>query len=317
MRRLICSFVGLLSLAIAASAQGAWTNSYGEALSLAKSTGRPVLAYFTGSDWCSWCQKLDKEVLNTPAFLEWAWENVVLLELDYPKNHAQPPELKQQNSELGGKYKISGYPTVLVLTAKGDVMANQGYQSGGAVKWIGDLEQKVNVWMAAHPSKPINTGAYPNVPYKSKALFAKTDLRGKFWPYFEPDRWLTDGVPDVGDKTLLVELFETSSQASADMVAKLNGWAGKFEKDLVVVGITSDSSAKVMAFAKLHPILYNVALDRKGTLAKKFGVSGIPNVFVISSDGIVRWQGDPTHDIDPLTEEKLSAVITADKASRG
>jgi len=315
MRRLIGSFIALVSLATVASAQAGWTNSYNEAMSMARSTGKPVFAYFTGSDWCSWCHKLDQEVLNTPAFREWASEYVVLLELDYPKYHSQIAELKQQNSSLSGKYKISGYPTVLALSAKGEVMGSQGYQSGGPAKWIRDMSTKVEAWMAAHPVKPINTAAYPEVPYKSKEVFAGKDLRGKFWPYFEPDRWLTDGVPDMANKTVLVELFDTTKKSS-EWVGKLNDWAAKYSKDLVVVGISSDTAAQVKAFANKNPIQFNVALDRKGALIKKLGLNSIPNVFLISSDGIVRWQGDPGHDIDPLTEDKVRAIVAADKTAR-
>lgn len=274
------------------------------------------MAYFTGSDWCSWCQKLDKEVLDTRAFQEWASEKVIPLVLDFPKYHPQDPDLKRQNSNLGGKYKISGYPTILILSAKGEQMASQGYESGGPAKWVANLEEKVHSWMASHPAKPINLSAYPNVPYTSKALFATKDLRGKFWPYFEPDRWLTDGVPDLTDKTVLVELFEGTSPHSALMVAKLNEWVSKFDGDLVVVGISTDSAAKVAAFAKQHPISFNIALDRKGALIKQLGVTGTPNVYLISSDGVVRWQGDPMHDIDPLDEAKVSSIVAADKAAR-
>ena len=48
-------------------------------------TGKPILANFTGSDWCGWCMKLRREVFDTPEFQEWAKKNVVLLELDYPR----------------------------------------------------------------------------------------------------------------------------------------------------------------------------------------------------------------------------------------
>ncbi len=315
MLRFFGSMFALATLAVAASAQS-WTNSYSEAIAAARSSDKPVFAYFTGSDWCSWCHKLDQEVLNTPAFRQWASQYVVLLELDYPKKSPQTPELKRQNSDLGGKYKIAGYPTVLVLSAKGEVMASQGYMSGGPAKWIGSLGQKVDTWMAAHPRKPVNLSAYPDVPYRAKTLFAKKNLRGDFWPYFEPDRWLTDGVPDMSEKTVLIELFDTTSKASVEMVGKLNDWTRKFAKDLVVVGISNESAAKVTAFAKLNPIAFNVALDRKGELIKKLGIAALPNIFIVSSDGVVRWQGDPGHDIDPLTEDKLAAIVAADKKAR-
>ena len=61
-----------------------WLESYADALKLSEKTGRPILADFTGSDWCGWCIKLKDEVFNTPEFAAWAKEDVIPLELHYP-----------------------------------------------------------------------------------------------------------------------------------------------------------------------------------------------------------------------------------------
>ena len=86
-------------------------------------TGKPILADFTGSDWCHWCVKLKQDVFETEVFQNWAAENVVLLELDYPKQGTQTPEIKRQNAELAERYKIQSYPTVLLLDANGECLA--------------------------------------------------------------------------------------------------------------------------------------------------------------------------------------------------
>ncbi len=306
----------LLAGASLEAAQDGYTTSYDDAMKEAKRTGKPVLAYFTGSDWCGWCKKLDQEVLDTRAFNEWASEYVVMLVLDYPKYHQQDPDVKAQNSRLMGKYAIKGYPTVLALSVKGEVMASQGYQEGGAAKWIGDLRRKVDTWMAAHPGKPINPAAYKGVPYQSKDLFASKDLRGKPWPDIDVDLWLTGDAPDTTGKTVLIELWNTSVEPCPKLVPDLNKWAEKFSKDLVVIAISNETAKTVRAFLKDNLVQYNVGIDKHGTLLKTLGVSGIPNILIVSSDGIVRWQGYPMHNVDPLTDEKLGAIISADKAGR-
>ncbi len=91
-------------------------------------TGKPILADFTGSDWCHWCVKLKQDVFETEVFQNWAAENVVLLELDYPKQGTQSPEIKRQNAELAERYQIQSYPTVLLLDANGQVLGKMGYQ---------------------------------------------------------------------------------------------------------------------------------------------------------------------------------------------
>ncbi len=67
-----------------------WLDSYEEAAKISKETNKPILANFTGSDWCRWCKVLDKEVFRTDEFKTWASENVVLLELDFPKKKKLP-----------------------------------------------------------------------------------------------------------------------------------------------------------------------------------------------------------------------------------
>src|SRR5689334_3846639 len=47
-----------------AAAKLDWLQSFVQASRLARQQDKVILAYFCGSDWCAWCQKLDKEVLT-------------------------------------------------------------------------------------------------------------------------------------------------------------------------------------------------------------------------------------------------------------
>jgi thioredoxin-related protein len=107
----------------------AWNDSYEAALKESEATGKPVLADFTGSDWCQWCVKLKRDVFETEEFKQWADENVVLLELDYPKRSQQSPEIARQNAQLKDRYNIKSYPTVLLLDSSGQVLGELGYMS--------------------------------------------------------------------------------------------------------------------------------------------------------------------------------------------
>ena len=44
-----------------------------------------VLLDFTGSDWCGWCIKLQKDTFSRPEFQKFAEESLVLVELDFPR----------------------------------------------------------------------------------------------------------------------------------------------------------------------------------------------------------------------------------------
>lgn len=116
-----------------------WHDSFDSAKAAAADSGKPILADFTGSDWCHWCVKLKEDVFEKDEFKEWARDNVILLELDYPKRSSQAPSIKKQNAELARRYNVSGYPTVLLLTPDGEVMGKLGYDADVS-KWVKSAE---------------------------------------------------------------------------------------------------------------------------------------------------------------------------------
>lgn len=92
-----------------------WLVNLEEAYALSQETGKPILANFTGSDWCGWCKKLTASVFVKDEFKTWANENVILLELDFPRRKKLPTEIRQQNASLQKAFKITGYPTIWVF----------------------------------------------------------------------------------------------------------------------------------------------------------------------------------------------------------
>ena len=126
--------------AVVAGGSDFWTENYEEAVAMSRKTGRPILANFTGSDWCVWCIRLDKEVFSTDMFKEWAVNNVILLKLDFPNKRKISAETEKQNNALAAKYGIQGFPTILFLKADGNVLGTSGYMEGGPASWIRNAE---------------------------------------------------------------------------------------------------------------------------------------------------------------------------------
>lgn len=131
--------------AIAVQAQEAeWHTDLNKAIALSNKSDKPLFLFFTGSDWCGWCIKLQKEVFKTPEFAKWAKDNVVLVELDFPKRTPQPDEIKQRNAQLNSFFKVRGYPTVwitdVIKTEEGkiqfDPRGSSGYVAGGPSAWL-------------------------------------------------------------------------------------------------------------------------------------------------------------------------------------
>ncbi len=122
-----------------------WLTSSDSAMQTAARDNKLVMALFTGSDWCPYCVKLEKEVFADDEFAGWAEQNVVPLMLDFPKRTKLPQRLAAQNESLRARYEqhIEGYPTVLFLDGQGEVVGKMGYARGGPRNWISQAESKM------------------------------------------------------------------------------------------------------------------------------------------------------------------------------
>lgn len=99
---------------------GEWTQDYDAALKLAQKEKLPVLLNFTGSDWCPWCQLMQRNVFNQNDWKQYAKNKIVLVTLDFPKDKALvSPEYAARNNRLQQQYGVQGFPTYIVLDSDG------------------------------------------------------------------------------------------------------------------------------------------------------------------------------------------------------
>ena len=94
-----------------------WETNLEKATQVALKTKKQLLLFFTGSDWCGWCIRLQTEVFKTPEFKKWANDNVILVELDFPRRTVLAPEITEQNNQLQQFFAVQGYPTVWFVNA--------------------------------------------------------------------------------------------------------------------------------------------------------------------------------------------------------
>ena len=140
---MIAAVFAVTALAATSTPQG-FTDNLDEALKSAKANKRYVVAVFSGSDWCGWCKKLEKEILSTETFRKGAVGRYELVYIDNPRNKDLLSEHgKKNNSELTSKYDIHGFPTVLILDADGKKVAEMGYDAGGPKKYLEKIEEEV------------------------------------------------------------------------------------------------------------------------------------------------------------------------------
>ena len=125
-----------------ARAESGWLNDYKKAQEEAKAGNKILLLNFTGSDWCGWCIKFDRDVLSQPQFKEFARNNLVLVELDFPRVKTQSAELQKQNRQLAQQYEVVGFPTIIAVNSDGQKLWQyEGYFSGGPDAFIEELQK--------------------------------------------------------------------------------------------------------------------------------------------------------------------------------
>ena len=106
-----------------------------EATEAARAEDKNVLLVFTGSDWCKPCILLKREVLGAPEFKEYAKENLVLVNLDFPfrKQNKLPKDIQAYNDEKAARYNPDGkFPRVLLLDPDAEVIKEFTYKPGTA-----------------------------------------------------------------------------------------------------------------------------------------------------------------------------------------
>lgn len=121
-----------------------WRTDYKAALSEAQASGKPLVLFFTGSNWCPACQKLKQETINTKEFSDAVQDRYVFVELDFPKGKRQDPAIESQNRQLQSKYNIQAYPTLIIINPNEKFIGKVDYQTGGR-KLANEIERQVQM----------------------------------------------------------------------------------------------------------------------------------------------------------------------------
>jgi uncharacterized protein YyaL (SSP411 family) len=143
-------FALLTSWSVSAQAPAAsastvtWTADLAAALQQAKASNKPVLAVFSGSDWCKPCIMLKQEVLDQPEFEQYAKDRFVLARFDFPrsKKNKLPTEQNKLNEQAASQLNKEGvFPLVVLLSPDGKVLAKTGYRAGGPTSYDAHLTE--------------------------------------------------------------------------------------------------------------------------------------------------------------------------------
>ncbi len=131
-----------------------WLTNAEAALADANEKNKPLLLYFSGSDWCGWCKRLDAEVFSKDEFKAYADENLALLLADFPQYTEQDKALAAQNQQLRMQFNVETFPTLLLFNSEGMLIGKLGYQPGGPEAFIQTIDRAVARSQMAAPRAP-------------------------------------------------------------------------------------------------------------------------------------------------------------------
>lgn len=132
-----------MTASIATATTKGWISDFEAAKEQAKKENKALLVDFTGSDWCPPCKKLHQEIFSKSSFIKGAQKDFVLVELDFPRKAKISDKLKKQNEKLAKKYKVRGFPTVLLMDANGKVFKTTSYQVGGVAPYLEMIQKSL------------------------------------------------------------------------------------------------------------------------------------------------------------------------------
>jgi protein disulfide-isomerase len=265
----------LLVISTACSQPSNWSENYDKSLALAGSSGKILLINFTGSDWCPWCIKLDKEVFSQKAFQDYASASLVLLKADFPRTKKLAENVKTQNQELADKFGVQSFPTIVLLNGKGEKISETGYQEGGAEAYVNHLKSLLAP-QAAEPQAPKQTAAKPQVPEPAAVEPQAPEPQVPGWSQ-NYDQALAQAKKS--GKTLLID-FTGSDWCP---------WCVKLDKEVfsqkAFKNFAAENLVLMMADFPRSKKLPESIKSQNQTLMARFGVEGFPTVLLLNGDG--------------------------------
>ena len=173
MKKLIAAAALAVAALITQANPPGFTSDYNEALERAKTENKPVLAVFSGSDWCYWCKKLEEEFLSKEEFTKAVEKDLVLLYIDTP-NDTSRLDLKAAsvNPKLVKRYGVRGFPTLMFIDGKGEKLADAERKKMAPAEWGRYL-----VEAAAKLMRPPESAAEPPAADAATAAEAPASLK--------------------------------------------------------------------------------------------------------------------------------------------
>lgn len=150
----VCASVAASAAKLSKSVPSGWGEDFAAAQKAAAAGDKYILLAFSGSDWCGWCVKMDRDIYSDKKFVRSAKKDFELVLIDSPRDQdILSPLAKQQNPGLLRKYGIRGFPCSILVHPDGtEAKRFGGYQRGGPEAFLQALRDAAKA--AGAPKKP-------------------------------------------------------------------------------------------------------------------------------------------------------------------
>ena len=268
----LSTLIILFSLFSSTQAATTWINNIETAKKKAAIEKKDMLLFFSGSDWCHWCQKLDNEVFTQDKFAQEAGKDFILVNLDFPRKKELEKSIKEQNQQMQKTYGIRGFPTVILTDADGKPYAKTGYQQGGVDVYLAQLHN------------------FRNNNAKKDALLAKADQTTGLERAKLLDQALTTIMENhlLGDRNkLMEEIVKLDPDNKAGLkekyilqhkvapIEKALQKTGNFDQALTDIDTLLKKETKLKPEDRQRLYLFKASICLKGKRDKESGISNL------------------------------------------
>ena len=150
----VCAGIAASAAKLSKSVPSGWGEDFAAAQKAAAAGDKYILLAFSGSDWCGWCVKMDRDIYSDKKFVRAAKKDFELVLIDSPQDKSiLSPLAKKQNPGLLKKYGIRGFPCSILVHPDGtEAKRFGGYQRGGPEAFLQALKDAAKA--AGSPKKP-------------------------------------------------------------------------------------------------------------------------------------------------------------------
>jgi len=166
------------------------------------------------------------------------------------------------------------------------------------------------------PASAYSAAAWPEI---NRQGINATNIQGKRLPVaLGNENWLTERPERaLNEHVMILDFWATWCGPCIRASPTLDRLQIQYKGDLLVMGISGQSAGSrypederaIRSFIAGHPVSYSHLHDAQQRVYRSLRITGIPHVLVISTDGIIRWQGNP---LDANFQRAVDSVVRAD-----